>query len=88
MVTVTLQVADEVVALVETAKKEIADIKAQKGIAVYLGDLMPAILALANNYQNLLSDLKQPDDIAYIASVLGAFLLPAPAAAVAAPAAP
>lgn len=86
MQTVQLSVADEVKALGDAVAQEVADIKAKKGIAVYIGDFMPALLSLASNYQNLGNDIKQPDDIAYLVKCAAGIFLPAPAAA--APAAP
>jgi len=74
---VTLNVADEVKALGDAIGVEVADIKAKKGVAVYVSDLMPALVSLAGSYQALPADIKQPDDIAYLVKCISAAVLPA-----------
>lgn len=82
MKSVTLNVDDEVVVLGDAVIQEVADIKAQKGIAVYLTDLIPLGVSLAANYQKLGADVKNPDDIAYLVKCLAsAFIPPATPAA-------
>lgn len=81
MKTVTLQVDDEVSALVDLVAVEVADIKAKKGAAAEIADAIPSLLALASGYQKLGADVKSPDDIAYLVQGIAKILLPAPAAA-------
>lgn len=79
MKSVTLQVDDEIAALGELVKQEAIDIKAAKGIAVYLTDAIPAVITLAGNYQKLGDDVKNPDDLAYLVKCIAeAFIPPKP----------
>lgn len=77
MKTISLQVDDEVAALGDLVKTEVADIKASKGIATELADAIPAVITLAGNYQKLAEDVKSPDDIAYLVKCLAEAFLPA-----------
>lgn len=79
MESIVLMVDSEIKALGETLVSEIADIKAKKGLAIYLSDASPALLSLAANYSKVGADIKKPDDIAYLVKCLALALLPAPA---------
>ncbi len=82
---VTLNVADECVALGDTLKALIADVKAGKGAAAIAADVLPNVMGAIGGYSSLAADLKLADDQAYIgkciAEALGMADAPAPVAA-------
>lgn len=80
MVSVELQVADEVKALGDALKGIIVDIKAKKAIAQIATDALPGLLSAVGAFASIGADVKLVDNQVYLIKSLADALEPQPAA--------
>ena len=77
----TMQVSDEVVAVVDGLKKEAGDIAAKSPLATELADAIPVVMTVLGSSAALAVDWKSADNLAYLVQQLLPIVLPAPAPA-------
>ena len=73
---VQLMVADEVKALGDSLGMLIADIKAGKGLAAIVADVLPGLLSAVGGYADVPADMKSVDNQIYLARILAMALEP------------